>query len=51
MKWTNKVLKQYILKEYTVNQRRLEYLEKTVKLINFANRIDYSKSSEKMFRI
>ena len=38
--WANKVLKDYMLKGYTVNQRRLEYLEKTVKLTDIANRID-----------
>lgn len=38
--WANKVLKDYLLKGYAVNQRRLEYLEKTVKLIDIANRID-----------
>ena len=30
-KWANKVLKDYLLKGYAVNQKRLEYLEKTVK--------------------
>ena len=39
-KWATKVLKEYILKGYTVNKARLEYLEKTVKLIDIANRID-----------
>ena len=39
-KWANKVLKDYLLKGYAVNQRRLEYLEKTVKLIDIAGRID-----------
>lgn len=39
-KWANKVLKEYMLKGYAVNQRRLEYLEKTVKIIDIANRID-----------
>ena len=39
-KWANKVLKDYLLKGYAVNQKRLEYLEKTVKLINIAGRID-----------
>ena len=29
-----------MLKGYAVNQRRLDYLEKTVKLIDIANRID-----------
>ena len=27
-KWANKVLKDYLLKGYAINQRRLEYLEK-----------------------
>ena len=39
-KWANKVLKDYMLKGYAVNQKRLDYLEKTVKLIDIANRID-----------
>lgn len=38
--WANKVLKDYMLKGYAVNQKRLEYLEKTIKLIDIANRID-----------
>ena len=38
--WTNKILKDYMLKGYAVNQKRLEYLEKTIKLIDIANRID-----------
>ena len=39
-KWSTKVLKDYMLKGYAVNQKRLEYLEKTIKLIDIANRID-----------
>ena len=39
-RWANKILKDYMLKCYAVNQRRLEYLEKTIKLIDIANRID-----------
>ncbi len=39
-KWSTKVLKDYMLKGYAVNQRRLEYLEKTIKLIDIANRMD-----------
>lgn len=39
-KWANKVLKDYLLKGYAVNQRRLEYLEGTIKLIDIAGRID-----------
>ena len=38
--WANKILKDYMLKGYAVNQRRLEYLEKTVQLIDIANRMD-----------
>ena len=38
--WANKILKDYLLKGYAVNQRRMEYLEKTIKLIDIANRID-----------
>ena len=38
--WANRILKDYMLKGYAANQRRLEYLEKTVKLIDIANRID-----------
>ena len=38
--WANKVLKDYMLKGYAVNKKRLDYLEKTVKLIDIANRID-----------
>jgi len=39
-KWANKVLKDYMIKGYAVNQKRLEYLEKTVQLIDIANRMD-----------
>lgn len=39
-KWANSVLKEYLLKGYAINQKRLEYLEKTVKLIDIAGRID-----------
>ena len=38
--WANKILKDYMLKGYAVNQKILEYLEKTIKLIDIANRID-----------
>ena len=39
-RWANKVLKDYLIKGYAVNNKRLEYLEKTVKLIDIASRID-----------
>ncbi len=38
--WANNVLKDYMLKGYAVNQKRLEYLEKTIQLFDIANRID-----------
>ena len=44
-KWANKVLKDYLLKGYAVNQKRLEYLEKTIKLIDIAGRIEEDISS------
>ena len=37
-KWANKILKDYMIKGYAVNNKRLEYLEKTVKLLDIANR-------------
>ena len=46
-KWATKVLKDYMIKGYAVNQKRLEYLEKTIKLIDIAGRMDAeSKGSE-----
>ena len=39
-KWATKVLKDYMIKGYAVNQKRLEYLEKTIHLIDIANRVD-----------
>ena len=39
-KWATKVLKDYMIKGYAANQQRLEYLEKTIKLIDIAGRID-----------
>ena len=41
-KWANGVLKDYLLKGYAINKKRLEYLEKTVKLIDIATRVDDS---------
>lgn len=37
-KWATNILKDYMLKGYVVNQKRLEYLEKTVKLIDIATK-------------
>ena len=39
-KWATGVLKEYLINGYAVNKKRLEYLEKTVKLIDIANRVD-----------
>ena len=39
-KWANKILKDYMIKGYAINHKRLEYLEKTIKLIDIANRMD-----------
>ena len=39
-KWANRILKDYMIKGYAVNKKRLDYLEKTVKLIDIANRMD-----------
>ena len=39
-KWANKILKDYLIKGYAINNKRLEYLEKTIKLIDIAGRID-----------
>ena len=44
-KWANKILKDYLIKGYAVNNKRLEYLEKTVKLIDIASRIDEDVNS------
>ena len=45
-KWATNVLKDYMLKGYAVNQKRLEYLEKTIKLIDIAGRIDQKLSGD-----
>ncbi len=45
-KWATSTLKDYLIKGYAVNQKRLEYLEKTVKLIDIATRIDMEKELE-----
>ncbi len=39
-RWATKILKDYMLEGYAVNQQRLEYLEKTIKLIDIANRME-----------
>jgi len=46
-KWATNVLKEHLLKGYTVNEKRLEYLEKKVKLIDIATRINKDSSDIK----
>lgn len=50
-KWATKVLKDYMLKGYAINQKRLDYLEKTVKLIDIAGRIDSDLKGEEARQI
>ena len=45
-KWATATLKDYLIKGFAINQKRLEYLEKTIKLIDIANRIDLNKEFE-----
>lgn len=49
--WANKVLKDYILKGYSINKKRLEYLEKTVKLIDIATRLDEELRSDESYNM
>ena len=39
-KWANKILTDYLIKGYSINEERLKYLEKTVKLIDIASRVE-----------
>ena len=45
-KWANKILKDHLLKGYSINENRLKILEKTVKLIDIANRNEDIRSDE-----
>ena len=44
-KWATNVLKKYMIEGYAINQKRLDYLERTVKLIDIANRMDGLENS------
>lgn len=44
-KWANKILNDYQINGYVVNEKRLKYLEKTLKIIDIATRIDESLRS------
>ena len=50
-KWATKVLKDYLIKGYAINQKRLDYLEKTVKLIDVASRINEDVESKNIKNI
>ena len=50
-RWANKVLKEYLIKGYAANNKRLEYLEKTVKLIDIAGRIDTELENREVIEI
>ena len=45
-KWATTILKEHLLKGYSVNKQRLEYLEKTVKLIDIASRIEENDTKD-----
>ena len=44
-KRANKIIKDYLIKGYAVNNKRLEYLEKTIKLLDIAGRINSELSA------
>ena len=50
-KWATKILKEHLLKGYTVNKRRLEYLEKTIKIIDIATRLDEDMRSDESYNM
>lgn len=50
-KWANKILKDYMIKGYAINQARLDYLEKTVKLIDIATRVNEDLHSNEAMEI
>ena len=50
-KWANGVLKDYLLKGYVANQKRLEYLEKAVKLIDIASRNNEDSESKGLLNV
>ena len=48
-KWANKVLKDHLLKGYSVNEERLKQLQSTVRLIELANSNNHSSDESKDF--
>ena len=49
--WANKILKDYMIKGYAINQKRLDYLEKTIKLIDIATRLDENLRSDESYNM
>ena len=45
-RWANNILKEHLLRGYTINQKRLDYLEKKVQLINIAGRINQDLTAD-----
>ena len=53
-KWATKILKDFMIKGYAVNEQRLHYLEKTVQLLDIANRgyaLDRVLDSKEILRV
>ena len=46
--WATTILKEHLLRGYTVNQKRLEFLEKKVQLIDIASRIEHELSGDEV---
>ena len=44
--WATTILKEHLLRGYTINQKRLEFLEKKVQLIDIASRIEHELSGD-----
>ena len=44
-RWANKILKQYLIDGYAINNQRLKYLEKQINLIDIASIIDEKVTS------
>lgn len=49
--WAKKILKDYMLKGYAINQKRLDYLEKTIKLIDIATRLDEDLRNDESYNM
>ena len=50
-KWANGILKDYMLKGYVINNKRLKFLEKKIKLIDIAGRIGENSNNSDVLEI